>query len=181
MVLVTFPPDSLVCSCGHFGAVARLNSDTFPMELRRRYHQLAVLPAEVPVPISLLARLWGTPDLHDAEAAANIMESKKILKMAILEDDSAWCIISPFHLSRLQDMFADKLQASHSRLVNLYRQGFHNLALVPDDQYFMQNIANHLVEADRLDELAGLLRDPIWLETKLRSYGTGAVVSDFRR
>ncbi|CAD7698455.1 unnamed protein product [Ostreobium quekettii] len=163
------------------GSVSRLNSESFSGELRRRYHQLAVLPADVPVPISLLARLWGTPDLHDAEAAASLMESRKILKMAILEDDSAWCIISPFHLGRLQDMFRDSLKAQHSRLVNLYRQGFHNLALVPDDQYFMQNIANHLVEADRLEEMAGLLRDPIWLETKLRSYGTGAVVSDFRR
>eukprot|EP00803_Ostreobium_quekettii_P003137 evm.model.scf_1157.1 EVM.evm.TU.scf_1157.1 scf_1157:13492-23046(+) len=163
------------------GSVSRLNSDSFSGELRRRYHQLAVLPADVPVPISLLARLWGTPDLHDAEAAASLMEARKILKMAILEDDSAWCIISPFHLGRLQDMFKDSLKAQHSRLVNLYRQGFHNLALVPDDQYFMQNIANHLVEADRMEEMAGLLRDPIWLETKLRSYGTGAVVSDFRR
>lgn len=69
----------------------------------------------------------------------------------------------------------------HSRIVNLYRQGYHDLALVPDDHYFMQNIAHHLVQSGRAEELGGILRDPIWLETKLRSYGPGAVVSDFRR
>lgn len=86
--------------CKH--SVSRMASDSLPAELRRRYHQLAVLPAEAPVPIMLLARLWGITNLSDTEAAASLMETKRILKMAILEDDTAWVMVSPFHLTRLR-------------------------------------------------------------------------------
>jgi len=44
-----------------------------------------------------------------------------------------------------------------------------------------QNAGHHLVGAGRLDELKALLASPGWLERKLHSYGTAAVVADFRR
>ena len=44
-----------------------------------------------------------------------------------------------------------------------------------------QNAGHHLVGAGRLDELKALLASSGWLERKLHSYGTAAVVADFRR
>ena len=128
--------------------------------------------------------LWGVVQpvaLRDAESAAMVMQSKKILKVAVLEDGTFWCMMNADHASKLKEKMRDQLPAMHSRLINLYRQGFQDLALVPDDNYFVQNIAYHLTQAERLEELASLLSDAIWLETKLRSYGTGPVVADFRR
>eukprot|EP00210_Caulerpa_lentillifera_P008913 g8504.t1 len=161
-----------------------ITSDSLASELLRRYYQLAVIPDDTLVPLTLLSMLWGTTcpvNLVDAEATAWIMEGKNIIRIAVVEDGSIWCMINLDHASKLRELMESQLVDLHSRLINLYRQGFHDLALVPDDNYFMQNVSLHLTEAGRFTELAALLRDPIWLETKLRSYGTATVVSDFRR
>lgn len=162
----------------------QISTDSLATELQRRYQQLAVIPDDVPIPLTLLCMLWGVMQpvpMRDAEAAAWIMEGKKIMRVAALEDGSLWCMINAEHSSQLKREMQGQMTGMHSRLINLYRQGFHDLALVPDDNYIMQNISYHLTEAGRFQELATLLRDAIWLETKLRSYGTGPVVSDFRR
>ena len=161
-----------------------ISTETLATELQRRYQQLAVVPDDVPFPLSLLCMLWGFMQpipMHDAEAAAWVMEGKKVIRVATLEDGTLWCMMNTEHADRLKQETRDQLPEMHSRVINLYRQGFQDLALVPDDHYFMQNVAYHLTGAGRLSELAALLRDAIWLETKLRSYGTGAVVADFRR
>lgn len=157
--------------------------DDFLSELERRYEQLAVIPDDVLVPLSLLCMLWGVVQpisAQDAEATVTIFESKKILRVSTADERSLWILIHSDHSQRLKEEMRPHLPEMHSRLVNLYRQGFNDLALIPDDNYIMHHICYHLVEAGRLEELAMLLRDPIWLETKLRSYGTAPVVADFR-
>eukprot|EP00955_Chlamydomonas_euryale_P024541 258637-Chlamydomonas_euryale.AAC.1 len=44
-----------------------------------------------------------------------------------------------------------------------------------------QNVAHHLICSNRLDDLAELLTDPVWVEAKLHAYGVAAIVQDFRR
>eukprot|EP00210_Caulerpa_lentillifera_P006800 g6499.t1 len=162
----------------------RIVAENLEMELLERYYQLAVIPPDTVVPLTVLAMLWGTSesvDLEDAEAAAWIMEGKNIIHITIKDDCSICCTIDADHARKLSEIMSDQLVELNSRLINLYRQGFQDLTVVPDDGYFLQNVSLHLAEAGRFNELAELLRDPIWLETKLRSYGTAAVVSDFRR
>ena len=72
--------------------------------------------------------------------------------------------------------------ALHAALLDAYIEGRPaGIAAVPDDGYIMQNAGHHLVAAGRINALKSLLASPGWLERKLHSYGTAAVVSDFRR
>jgi hypothetical protein len=47
-----------------------------PDQLKERYGQLAVVPADTPLPMTMLKRLWGLASESDAEATANLFESK---------------------------------------------------------------------------------------------------------
>lgn len=44
-----------------------------------------------------------------------------------------------------------------------------------------QNLAHHLLCAERLTDLRQLLTEPTWIEAKLHAYGVAAIVQDFRR
>ena len=47
-----------------------------PEALRPRYEALSVVPPDTPLPMSMLRRLWGLASDADAEATANLLESK---------------------------------------------------------------------------------------------------------
>src|SRR5512135_2267970 len=49
----------------------------------------------------------------------------------------------------------------------------------PDDGYFFQHLAYHLVEANRREELRGLLLDCRWLEAKLKATDVGHLIADY--
>ena len=47
-----------------------------PEALRPRYEALSVVPPDTPLPMSMLRRLWRLGSDTDAEATANLLESK---------------------------------------------------------------------------------------------------------
>jgi hypothetical protein len=47
-----------------------------PEALRPRYEALSIIPPDTPLPMTMLRRLWGLPCDTDAEATANLLESK---------------------------------------------------------------------------------------------------------
>lgn len=53
---------------------------------------LAVLPADVPLPMSLLSRLWCT-NVSDAQAAAQVLGDLGCMRLATLQDGSAWALL----------------------------------------------------------------------------------------
>lgn len=57
--------------------------------------------------------LWGLQDLQDAEASAMILEERGLMRVACLADGSAWALVQPEHLARLQV----SLRSSHGRLL----------------------------------------------------------------
>eukprot|EP00884_Botryococcus_braunii_P009373 jgi/Botrbrau1/18437/Bobra.0072s0025.1 len=150
-----------------------------------RYMALCVVPNDTPLPMSMLSRLWRTTE-DDAEATASMFDEKGIMRVASLYDGSAWGLVSPQVLQALQAACAATAVSHHQRLLAAYASQGHGMpamqwADIPDDGYIMQNLGHHLVCAERLTDVRSLLANPAWLEVKLLSYGTGAVVADFRR
>ncbi len=47
-----------------------------PESLRERYTRLGVVPPDTPLPMNMLKRLWCLESEKDAEATANLFESK---------------------------------------------------------------------------------------------------------
>lgn len=73
-----------------------------PAGMKDRYLRLCVIPKDMPVPVAMLAKLWGIRDEMDAEATANLMQERGIMRVACLEDGSAWALVQPDHLASLQ-------------------------------------------------------------------------------
>ena len=73
-----------------------------PKLLRAHVAALAILQPEMPLPMSLLARLWQT-DSGSAEAAASLLEQLGCIRLATLQDGSGWALLT-------QD-FSEEIQA----------------------------------------------------------------------
>lgn len=46
--------------------------------------------------------LWGVDAAEDAEASAKMLEERGLMHVALLADGSAWALVQPDHLARLQ-------------------------------------------------------------------------------
>ena len=53
-----------------------------PEPMHMRYVRLAVVPSDTPLPMSMLMRLWDLGSESDAEATANMMEDRGIMRVA---------------------------------------------------------------------------------------------------
>ena len=67
----------------------------------QRFLDLAVVPVEAPLPMSMLRRLWGLGSDTDAEATANLLNQLGVMKVACLTDSTAWALVQPGHLKAL--------------------------------------------------------------------------------
>ncbi|KAK9868703.1 hypothetical protein WJX84_004909 [Apatococcus fuscideae] len=160
--------------------LARLcHSKRVPKALRGCMASLAVLPPDVPLPISMLARLWGT-EVPCAEATARALEVLSCIRLASLQDGSTWALLTA---SQSQELLACGLPTEdmHDRLMQDYLQGHEDPLSVPDDGYFMLHVGHHMIGAQRLSQLRDLLCSSAWLQTKMAHYGAPTVVADFRR
>ncbi|GFH24130.1 WD_REPEATS_REGION domain-containing protein, partial [Haematococcus lacustris] len=153
-----------------------------PAQLLASYQALGIVPPDMPVPLTMLATLWRQPSPDAARAVAHKLRDLGVMRIASLEDGSAWCLVAPHHLQACQDSYAELLPGYHAALLDGYTcNGALKLKDVADDGYFMQAVAHHLVHANRLELLHGLLCEPLWLEAKLHAYGIAPVVADFRK
>jgi hypothetical protein len=69
---------------------------------------LSILSITCYVPTVLLAvvvmqrHLWGLDDASDAEATATMLQARGLMRVACLADGSAWALVQPSVLDRLQ-------------------------------------------------------------------------------
>jgi len=147
-----------------------------------RYLRLGVLPPETPAPLCMLERLWKLPGGDAVTRVVQHLEAAQVLRTAVLEDGSTWCLMSPNHMEIVLLLSAEQQPQYHNELLLSYcKDGSAPLRAIEDDGYILQNVAHHLICSNRLDDLAELLTDPVWVEAKLHAYGVAAIVQDFRR
>ena len=77
------------------------DSDLGHQVMWARFLALAVVPADTPLPMSMLQRLWALKSRSDAEATANMLEQLGVMKVACLADSTAWALVQPGHLKAL--------------------------------------------------------------------------------
>ncbi|GAX79554.1 hypothetical protein CEUSTIGMA_g6995.t1 [Chlamydomonas eustigma] len=153
-----------------------------PSHLQPFYKRLGILPADASAPLPMLMKLWSKESLKKTEEIVEELSSLKLVRVAILDDGSAWCLLATEHLSRLQALYADALPQVHRQLISSYTGNGHiKLKNIVDDGYILQNLSYHLLCGDCAADLRELLIDPTWIEGKLHTCGIAATVQDFRR
>lgn len=148
--------------------------------MRKRFLRLAVLQPNLPIPMSTLRHLWGLDDASDAEATATMLQARGLMRVACLADGSAWALVQPSVLDRLQAS-CPAAPTVHAELLVNYSKGYDGLWSVPDDGYILQAVGYHCIGGLQTAALEQLLQRPAWLHEKLHAYGVASVVLDFRR
>jgi len=157
---------------------ALANEDTVAAE---HYHKLAVFPADEAVPEAAVLTFWLYTDglkERDARRLLTKLERKALLR---LEGEA------PHRLISLHDLQHDYLRAVvgdlsslNGQLLDAYQQkcadGWKS---GPNDDYFFEHLAYHLVEAGQKDELRRLLFDFGWQQAKLAATDVNSLISDY--
>ncbi len=159
----------------------KVSIDALSPDDARRYLALAVFPADEAIPEATVLTLWG----HANGASERTL--RKLLAMferkALVRVDGE----SPSRKVSLHDLQYDYLRAIttdlsslHTELLAAYQaRCINGWASGPNDGYFFQRLASHLIGADRRDELRDLLYDFPWLQAKLDATDINAVLVDY--
>ncbi len=151
-----------------------------PLERRCCAHLAAFRPG-CEVREAVVARFWERTAGLDETAASHVLTSLASRSLLLLQGEP------PMRRVRLPDRVdgrlcgaGDELSAVHGALLEAYAtfcaQGWPK---GPSDGYFFQNLAFHLIEAGRTDELCALLLDHRWLRAKVKDAGVGALLDDY--
>lgn len=135
-------------------------------EDRDAYLELTVFGANTPFPPSAAAALWQTPE-SDAEDLLSDCADQALLNRVGQKDRTRYALHSLLHDFISRQLGAGIAQA-HSNLVDGYlRRSSDGWAGVPDDGYFGNRLAFHLVGAGRTGDLWGLLNRS-WMEARFK-------------
>lgn len=88
-----------------------------PESLKERYGRLGVVPPDTPLPMTMLKRLWGLASETDAEATANLFESKVL---AVFDVNEIYELEQIFFCLLTQQAFleyAENIKLSHCTLL----------------------------------------------------------------
>ena len=146
-----------------------------------RYRELAVFPADELLPEATVLQFWqyrGDLKPRVARQLLTTLASKGLLRL----DGEA-----PNRSVSLHDLQQDYLRAQqtdrqslHGHLLAAYQQaclqGWHQ---GPNDGYFFEHLAYHLVEAGQQTQLQALLFDFRWIEAKLTATDINALLADY--
>jgi WD40 repeat protein len=147
-------------------ATLRVSFDLLREEQYARYQELAVFPEDVAIPLATLEKLWGATgglDDFDTEELCQTLYRHSLL----LTFDLATRTFRLHDVVRsyLQKAVGDLLPVLHARLLNAYTLT-RWADLTDDEPYLWDHLAEHLVEASRLEELVTTLKDLRYLARK---------------
>jgi WD40 repeat protein len=141
-------------------------------EAASRYESLCVFPADAPVPYGLLAPVWGLSHMQTVTEAAFLLRRS----LATSADRNGVRLHNVFH-DVLRRGIGDRGAEISGALLETFRpaDGWH--ALPPGHELWPQ-LAYHLLQAGRREELRGLLRDFRFLVARVSGGGALALESD---
>ncbi|MBB5938791.1 NB-ARC domain-containing protein [Streptomyces zagrosensis] len=152
-----------------------------------RYRQLGVFPPGTDIPLETLVRYWrhsGDVDRHEAErlclvyAEVNLIEEFRLAPPAIRLHD----VISGY----LRHDVRPRATMLHRALLDSYRADLPKADSLPTawwqlpakEPYLWRQLAPHLRDAGRADELTALLRDLRWASVKNHRLGPASAEAD---
>lgn len=148
-----------------------------------RYLELGVFPDTVPVPETVVCRLWERTGNLGVQECRFLLE--RLERRALLELDADGAVL----LHSLQRDFlrlaAEDLPAVHADVIEACRPGGGGDTLpswsdLPaSEEYLWRHLAHHLLGAGRDEELRALLLDGAWLRGKLEATDVNAALGDY--
>ena len=147
----------------------------------KRYRELAVFAGRGPIPPSAVEALWGPKETSPGEIERLLKEFAD--RSLVERGDGGRLVVGDQSgaTDPASGAGAKALAAAHGRLVDGYKSRLPATSWWkgPDDGYFFENIAYHMAQAKRPQDLNRLLLDYDWLRTKLAVGGIIGLLADF--
>ncbi|PYC77348.1 hypothetical protein C7C46_19110 [Streptomyces tateyamensis] len=149
--------------------------------LRERYLSLAVFPATLPVPLSVLTHWWGTTHGWSASAVrqfCRILADRSLISAYLADRDAV--VLHDVFRSYLKHMVGSQWEALHASLIDSYRDaGAADWSQLPAAHpYMWQQLPYHLHEAGLDDELVDLLSSTSYVARKAATIGSQSLAAD---
>lgn len=143
----------------------QVSVDALEPEVRIRYFDFAVFQEDVAIPEAALKTFWEPEglDKYDTQDIIDILVERSLAR----HDDSGNLTLHDLQYDYVRKQITD-LPTLHNRLLDAYAThcpyGWHTGL---SDGYFFENLAFHLIEAERKGELYRLLvESPDWMKAK---------------
>lgn len=153
--------------------------EVLPPDTQARYLDLAVFPANTPIPEAALSTLWATEGLdeYDTQDLIDVFVDRSLAR----RHDQKHLMLHDLQYDYVRRQAGD-LTVLHQRLVSAYRrkcpQGWTS---GPDDGYFFEHLAYHLAEAGLREELYVLISKE-WMDAQFkRTFSYHAFADDVER
>jgi len=141
------------------------------------YADFAVFPEDTPIPEAVLEVFWKYRGLPDYKIRRKLA---RFLDLSLATSDGKGGIVLHDLLYDYVRRQASDLEALHRSLLEAYAKvcpdGWHT---GPDDSYFYQHLAYHLLHSGRKEELKRLLLDYRWLLARLEKTDVTSLISDY--
>jgi WD40 repeat protein len=155
----------------------QVSVDALEPNERSRYLELAVFPPDTAIPEAALQILWG-PEGLDKYAAQDVSD-RFVQRSLARRDEPARITLHDLQCDFVRKQTSD-LPGLHRRLLNTYEERCTNgWSSGPNDGYFFQFLAYHLVQAGEVGTLHDLLFDYEWIQAKLQATDVQAVIADY--
>jgi hypothetical protein len=161
----------------------QVSVDDLKPDLQARYFDFAVFPEDTPIPEPVLQTFWAPEGLdeYDSQDVADLLVDRSLAR----RDDEGRLSLHDLQFDYVKKQAGD-LTALHDRLLQSYSAKYLNIgkspqgwAEGPNDGYFYQHLAHHLIEAGREDELRRLLLDFDWMKAKLEATDIPSLIADY--
>jgi WD40 repeat protein len=157
----------------------RLGTDALTEFDRDRYFELAVFPEDTEVPVEAVCTLWHHTGGTVRHASEDLLLRLHRRALLIRSEDGKRISFHDLQHDFLRLNVVSLVEA-HAALVKAYQAvSVSGWASGPDDGYFFQHLPQHLVAADRLDEVKALLCNYDWLAAKLGATGITGMIDDY--
>lgn len=148
---------------------------------RDRFAELAIFEDDVSIPLVTLQHLWGTTGKLGRHQVVQLCKRLWNLSLLVRYDSSQDIVrLHDMMVAYLNERHVRSLREWHAILLDSYQlASWVNLPM--HDHYMWRHLGHHLVGAERGEELAGLLLNYQWLETKLIATDVGSILRDADR
>jgi len=158
----------------------QVSVDALEPEFQERYLDFAVFPEDVPIPEAVLQTFWDQKEYSPLELTSLLVD-----RSLLRRDYEGHLSLHDLQFDYVKKQAGD-LKIRHDRLLQSYCAKYLNIgsspkgwAEGPNDGYFFQHLARHLMEAGRKDELRNLLFDFGWMRAKLEATNVPSLMADY--
>jgi hypothetical protein len=163
-------PHSNLLSC------FQVSVDALDDLVREQYINLAVFPPDILIPSTAIFTMWMHKGLNenDAEDLLRTLVDLSLAKSNNQGMISMHDLLHDFLINKAAD-----LNSLHQDLLDAYSEKCPNgWPSGPNDGYFFQYLAYHLIQSDKRDEFIKLYFNDRWIKAKLKNAGFGGLISE---